>query len=300
MLESQAPTDSRDRLSAFRLDPFGSTRDQALGVTAVLGPDPVATDLDHCLPPLLRAVETVMVVDHPTAEGRTGAADRARSVAADLGLAHRLRVLDYPFELSPPGRAHLDTPPDSVHSLVHFHNWAFSHVRTTYALRWDDSLVLTPGGEALLADFSWQVGRLDVTLRLPRHPLYVESDRVAYLDLARADDVQRGHPVASGYSYVKGFDRAMLRLPEHAGAHTLPAGSCLLLRHLDAGPPAAPAPTAGRSAPSSPDARRERHEADTVRAILSGRWRERPDLHRLEAPAGTHVVDHAATVWSAP
>jgi len=295
---SAALTDNRDRLSAFSLDPFGSRRQQALGLTAVVL-DPVATDLDRCLPPLLRAVEKVIVVDHPSASGGTGVAERARSVADHLGLSHRLQVLDYPFELSPPGRAHLGTPPDSVHSLVHFHNWVFSHVRTTYALRWDDSLVLTPAGEALLAQFNWQVGYLDVTLRLRRHPLYVESDRVAYLDLDGTDAPRLGHPAAPGYSYVKGFDRALLRLPPHTDNHTLPTGSCLLLRDLASAPPAAaPDPPSGRPHASTPDARRERREARTIRAILSGRWRERPQLHRLEAPPGTHVVDHAATWWS--
>lgn len=297
MLESPAPTDSRgERLDSFRLDPFGASRHRAPGVTAVVRLDGVSSALDHGLPPLLRAVDKVIVVAQQTATGHAHhqAADRARDIAATLGLTDRLTVLDYPFELSPPGPTHLTTPPDSVHSLVHFHNWAFSHVRTTYALRWDPSLVLTPGGEALVEDFGWQVGHHHVALRLPRHPLYVESDRVAYLDLAWANVEHRGHPAASGYSYVKGFERELLRFPEHTRAFQLPSGSCLLLRRLDDATTTIPGP----GAPASPEARRERYDADTVRAIRTGRWQERRALHRLEVPPGTHVVDHAAAYWS--
>lgn len=294
MLEATSATATGpDLLAPFRLEPFGETRGRTPGVTAVLRLEQ-ASALPHSLPPLLRAASRVIAVDHRT---DPGARATAISLAADLGCPERLRVLDHPFRLAPPGRAHLDTPPDDARSRVHFHNWAFSHVRTTYALRWDSRLVLTPGGEALLVDFDWQVGHHQVAFRLPRHPLYVESDRVGYLDLAWANVDQCGHPVAPGYSYVKGFDREVLRLPRSVRHHSLPLGSCLLLRDLDDA--TEPAAAAGPTVPTSPEARRERYEADTVRAILVGRWQERPALHRLEAPAGTHVVDHASTYWAA-
>ena len=300
MLESPALTVGRgNQFTSFRVEPFGSSRHRTLGITALLPLGGSAIGLHRCLPALLRAVEQVIVVDCRRAAEPSdpGAVEEARTIAQDLGLAHRLHVLDYPYEVSPPGTAHLDTPPDSVLSLVHFHNWAFSHVRTTYALRWDASLVLTPPGEGLLSDFNWQVGHHQVTLRMPRHPLYVESDRVAYLDLAWANVDQCGHPVAPGYSYVKGFDREVLRLPHSVRHHPLPLGSCLLLR--DIGEPTEPPSPASRTSPSSAEARRERYEADTLRSILAGRWRERPALHRLESPSGVHVVDHAATYWTA-
>lgn len=296
MLESTTEG-HRERLEAFRLDPFGGSRHQTLGVSAVLPLGSDAPFLERCLTPLLRTVERVIVVDHRTTAERSvpGEAARAVSIASALGLADRLGTVDYPFELSPPGRDHLRTAPDSVHSLVHFHNWAFSHVRTTYAIRWDASLALTPSGESLLAALNWQVGHHHVALRLPRHPLYVESDRVAYLDLAWPNVEHRGHPVIPGFSYVKGFDRALLRLPEHTRSYGLPHGSCLMLRDLSA----PPEPTTAPDGPSSAETRRERYEADTIRAIRAGRWEERRDLHRIEAPAGTHVIDHAATYWTA-
>ena len=38
-------------------------------------------------------------------------------------------------------------PGDSVHLLTYFYNWAFSHVGTTYSLKWDGDMLLTEEGE---------------------------------------------------------------------------------------------------------------------------------------------------------
>ena len=52
--------------------------------------------------------------------------------------AERLEVRSYPFAVARCGEEHLGTSPDSVHSLVYFYNWSFSHVRTGYALKCED------------------------------------------------------------------------------------------------------------------------------------------------------------------
>lgn len=291
MPETSTSMDSRpDLLAPFRLTPFGPSHHHPPGVTAVirLGPDPAW--LAHSLPPLLRSVDRVILVDR----GPDATRESALAMADGLGLSPRLHVLDYPFELSSPGHDHLSTPPDSVHSRVHFHNWAFSHVRTTYALRWDPRLVLTSEGETLLSSFNWQVGRHHVILELPQHPLYVESDRVAYLDLTSPTIEDLGHPVDPRYSYVKGFERELLRFPDGVRTYVLPHGSCLALRNLTG----VDSSDAGAACVTPAQARRERHQADAVAAIRAGRWAERKHLFRLEAPSDTHVVDHAATYWT--
>lgn len=277
------PSPSDQLLAADRLEPFEAGRRHRPGVTAVLRLDRDCAHLPQALAPLLRAVEKVIVVDHRTAPGQV---DVVRDVAADLQLGHRVQVLGYPFPLSPPGRPHLETRPDSVHSLVHFHNWVFSHVRTSFAIRWEPSLVLTPDGEALLAAFNWQVGHHRVNLRLPKHPLYVESPTVAYLDLAWANVQQRGHPAAAGFAYVKGFEREVLQHPAHTRNYGFPRGSALEVRALDeAGMPA------GRGDALSAWTR---YDLDTVTAIRDGRWQSRRDLHRLEVPSGSDAVTHAS------
>ena len=54
----------------------------------------------------------------------------------------RLEVHSYPFSIARCGEEHLGTPAESVHSLVYFYNWSFSHVRTGYVLKWDADMVL--------------------------------------------------------------------------------------------------------------------------------------------------------------
>jgi glycosyltransferase involved in cell wall biosynthesis len=284
---------TRDSLPRFGTSPFGEhPHHLRRGVTAVLRVKDEARSLPHSLPPLLRAVDAVILVDNRSTDGTT---DVARAIAADLGRDDALRVLDYPFAISRCGPEHLMTPPDSVHSLVYFNNWAFSHVRTSYAVKWDGDMVLTTEGEGLLADFCWQVGRQRVNLRLPRHALYVESDRVAYLDLGLHNVEHYGHPILPSYSYVKAFEWEMLKFPPTSHNYTLPAGSCLELKHLDSdefGHWTDPSAFA-----TSPRTRRKRREYDIFQAIHAGNWRERDSLHRIEAPAGTHIVDHVVDTW---
>ncbi len=71
------------------------------------------------------------------------------------------------------GRAPSTSPrrPDSVHSLTHFYNWSFAHVRTTYSMKWDGDMVLTPEGVGVLQRPVWQLSARARWWRCPRHPL---------------------------------------------------------------------------------------------------------------------------------
>src|SRR3954454_16320962 len=99
------------------------------GLTAVLRVKNEALNLPYVLPPLLDGVRAVVVVDNGSTDGT---AEVARDVARAVGASDRVSVHDYPFEVSRCGPDHLATPADSVHSLTHFYNWSFSHVRTAY------------------------------------------------------------------------------------------------------------------------------------------------------------------------
>ena len=142
------------------------------GITTVLRVKNESRSMPRVLPGMLRATDRVVVVDNQSDDGT---ADVARQVAAELGMSDRLVVKDYPFDVSRCGLEHLWTPDRSVHSLAYFYNWSFSHVSTTYSMKWDGDMVLTPEGVAILRDLGWQLDG-DVLVTIPRHPLFVESE----------------------------------------------------------------------------------------------------------------------------
>ena len=104
-----------------------SEADTTPGFTAVVRAKNEADPLPWVLPPLLRAVERIVLVDNGSTDGTP---EVARRVAEECGAAERLEVHSYPFSVARCGEEHLGTPPESVHSLVYFYNWSFSQVRT--------------------------------------------------------------------------------------------------------------------------------------------------------------------------
>jgi len=257
------------------------------GVTAVLRVKNEAASLPWSLPGLLRSCDAVLLVDNGSQDGTV---DLAWTLSKELGAEDRLRVQAYPHTISRCGPEHLETPPDSVHSLAYFNNWAFSHVTTSYAVKWDGDMVLTEEGEALLADFRWQVARHRVTLSLLRHPLYVADERTAWLDLGVHNLERFGHPMSAEFSYVKAFEWEFLRFPPGTRNLPFPAGTCLELKYLDGdefGHWTAPSAFA-----TSARTERKRREYAIFQALLRGEDDLMPGVRRFDAPPGQHVIAH--------
>lgn len=251
-----------------------------------------AQSLPWVLPPLLRALHEVILVDNMSDDGT---ADVARKTAADAGLAHKLRVLDYPFRVSRCGPEHLHTPADSVHSLTWFYEWSFSHVRTAYSLKWDGDMVLTQDGEHVLADLAWQLPGHDVLLTVPRFSLYVASDRLAYLDLGLWNAEPFGYPMGEAYTHLKAFEWELRNYPDHAGSVRLPEGSAIELKWLDSDEFAHW--TNPQAFAESGRTRRKRREWQLFQDLAHDRWEGREGVHRIEAPPGRHVIDHVTHEW---
>ena len=93
------------------------------------------------LPPLLRAVRSVIVVDNGSADGTADV--RAPSGNGGRRFPDRLDVRSYPFAVARCGEEHLSTSdmlgaqPRVLLQLV------VLHVRTAYSLKWDADMVLT-------------------------------------------------------------------------------------------------------------------------------------------------------------
>lgn len=259
------------------------------GMTGVLRVRNEQQNLPWSLPGLLRACDRVVLVDNQSDDDTVGAAWR---VAAAAGLADRLEVVAYPHAVSRCGADHLATNPRSVHSLAHFYNWAFSKVRTTYSLKWDGDMVLTPEGIRLVADLSWQLQGVEAVVRMHRHPLYVESERVGYLDTGTWDNEEYAYPMGTRWLHHKAFDWELRLSPQSTPTMGLPQGICLEIKHL-AGDEFGHWTEPGRF--RAQRNRRKAREWEVFHALCAGVVPE--GVVRVESPDTRHVVEFVAEEW---
>ena len=261
------------------------------GFTAVVRVKNESRALPWVLPPLLRAVNRVVLVDNGSTDGTP---DLAESIAKESGLGERLYVASYPFAVSRCGPEHLATPPSSVHSLTYFYNWAFSHVRTSYALKWDGDMIVTEPGVIALQSLAWQLASRQTIVTMNRHALYVADEHLAYLDLGITNREPWGWPNGPQFTHAKALDWELTVWPSETPTMRLPDWSCLELKFLDA----------DEFAHWSDDvdfentlrARRKRREQEMFRALALGG--ELPDgVVRIDAPADTHVIAYTRDTW---
>jgi hypothetical protein len=252
------------------------------GFTAVLRVKDEARSLPFSLPGVLRCVERAIVVDNGSSDGTP---EVALGVAEELGYGEKLRVLSYPFAVSRCGPEHLWTYPDSVHSLTYFYNWSFSHVQTRYALKWDGDMVLTPEGERVLRDLSWQLQGVDGTVKMCRFPAYVESERVAYVDFGFTPYEPWGWRNTSDHTFIKCFDWEHVR-PDADYSLQAPDWMCFELKWLDADEFGHWSHTDFKEINN-----RKRREWDLFHALREG-FSLPEGVVRVESPEGLHVIEH--------
>jgi hypothetical protein len=261
------------------------------GMTAIVRVKNEARALPWTLPPLLRAVDRVMLIDNGSTDGTAAV---ARETAAAVGAAP-LDVASYPFAVARCGDEHLGTPEASVHSLAYFYNWSFAHVRTTYALKWDGDMALAEPAVLALRDLAWQLEATEALVRVPRIALYVASDRLGYVDTGIRNCEAWAWPNRPGYSFVKALEWELPMFPPDLETVTLPDYSCVELKFLDGEEFAHWSPT---NFDASPRTARKRREQQVFRALAAG---DAPPLGvvAVRAPRGTHVIEHVRRVWLA-
>jgi hypothetical protein len=219
-----------------------------------------------------------------------GSTDGTARVARELG---DVEVVSYPFAVARCGAEHLSTPETSVHSLAYFYNWSFAHARTSYALKWDGEMVLSDHAVQALRDLAWQLEAADAVVRVPRLGLYVESERLAYVDTALRNCEPWAWPNRAGYRFTKALEWELPMFPAGVQTVTLPEFSCVELKFLDADEFGHWSPT---DFDASPRTARKRREREVFGALAAG---EPPPegVVAVEAPEGEHVIDHVRRVW---
>jgi hypothetical protein len=180
-----------------------------------------------------------------------------------------------------------------VHSLVHFYNWSFSHVRTGYALKWDGDMVLTDAGVAVLRDLAWQLEAAELVIKVPRYPLYLVDDRRAFIDVGLRNCEPWGWPNKPGYSFVKAMDWELPMWGGKVGTIELPDWSCVELKYLDAD-------EFGHWSNTNFDAsarqQRKRREWEVFQSLAGGNGI--PDgVEAIEAPPGRQIVEYVRSTW---
>lgn len=267
------------------------------GLTAVFRVRNEARNLPWVLPPMFAAADHIVLVDNQSDDGTPEVAKR---VAEEVGAADRFTLASYPFDVSRCGPEHLGTPAASVHSLTHFYNWSFSHVKTSYSMKWDGDMVLTKEGVATIADLGWQLEGSGAIVLIPRHPLNVESERVAYLDLGMRGREPWIYPMGPDYTFLKAFEWELRDFPEDTTERLhLPEGMCIEIKWLDSDEFAHWTNVDAFDTARTP---RKKREYEVFTACREGRWESLEGVVRIEAPEGVHVVDYVTNTWlpSAP
>lgn len=290
MVAGDRPWTNREGIEEYNIRWHWITQSSTSGFTAVLRVKNEAKSLPFVLPPILRSVEHVLLVDNNSTDGTP---QLARKIAGEEGLEEKLEVLSYPFEVSRCGPEHLATYPDSVHSLAYFYNWSFSHVRTRYALKWDGDMVLSPEGEQILRDLAWQLEGIEGVVTSPRSPVYVESEQVAYLDTSPGVTEPWGWRNSPAYTISKAFDWE-LRLPNPGDpVIRLPNHTCFELKWLEADEFAHWSHTEFKETINA----RKRREWELFYSLHSGA--EMPEgVVRIESPKDIHVVKYLRKLFT--
>ena len=260
------------------------------GSTAVLRVKDEAPSLPFVLPPLLRSMDHVLVVDNGSTDGTP---EVAAETAARAGLADKLTLSSYPFAVARAGAEHRAVHELSVHSLSYFYNWCFAQVGTRYSFKWDGDMVLTTEGETSLGDLAWQIGDVQSIIRVPRHGLYLDGTSHGYLDLGLRNAEEWGFPIGPDFVFTKAFEWEVRTTPSPVRSIGLPHGLCVELKYLDGDEFAHWTDPA--SFATSYRNKRKRREWAVFNALNAGTVPE--GVHEIHAPDGVHIVDPVTRTW---
>ena len=201
------------------------------GLTCVFRVKNEARNLPWVLPPMFDAVHHVVLVDNDSDDGT---ADVAQRVAEEHGASGPDHARELPGHR---GAGRHRAPAHAAglgpRSLTYFYNWSFSHVRTAYSMKWDGDMVLSAEGVELLRDLAWQLEDSNAVVAIPRHPMSVESESVAWLDLGYRFLEPWVYPMGPEFTFVKAFEWEVREFPPTSERIVAPEGMVVELKWLD-------------------------------------------------------------------
>ena len=151
-------------------------------------------------------------------------------------------------------------------------------------------MVLTGEGEQVLRELAWQLEGLRGTVQMALSPVYVESGRVAYLDLSRTHRELCGWRNDPGHTFIKCFDWETVR-PWSDYLLQMPDWACFELKWLDED-------QFGHWSHTDFQAGhyRKKREWEVTRALHDGA--PPPEgVVRIESPEGTPVIEHLRNIY---
>jgi glycosyltransferase involved in cell wall biosynthesis len=273
---------NRERQSEFDVQ-WHNPEPGAGTFTCVLRVKNEARSLPWVLPGLFRVTDKLVLIDNGSDDGTPEVAQR---VASEEGAEERFESYEYPFSVARCGPEHLSVPADSVHSLTYFYNWAFSHVRTRYCLKWDGDMVLTEDGEAYLNQLRWQLEGIDAIIQIPRYAVYVESEEVAYLDAGLTNREPWAWPNKPDFHFGKAFEWEIPVWPPALPFMRLPEWSCFELKWLDANEFAH---WSDDDFSKTDRTTRKGREMAVFQAVKGGELPE--GVHKIVSESGKHVIE---------
>ncbi len=145
-----------------------------------------------------------------------------------------------------------------------------------------------------MRDLSWQLEGIDGAITLPRSPVYVESERVAYLDTGPTKAEPWGWRNSPAYTFSKAFDWELRLTGPGDPVTRLPDFVCFELKWLDAAEFAHWSYTNFKAEINS----RKRREWELFHSL--GEGSPLPDnVIRIESTKEVHVVEHLRNTYAA-
>jgi len=109
------------------------------GVTAMLRVKNEQGKIAYCLGSIIDSFNEIVLVDNGSDDSTV---EIVRKLKSEIDHEDKIRLYSYPFRIARCGQEHLDTPEDSVHSLVYYYNWALSRCSFKYVSKWDGDMIL--------------------------------------------------------------------------------------------------------------------------------------------------------------